>query len=148
MVQLATTRLFRKARRQEASFEHRVPGGNRGQAKSTPTQPPSLEVVPHRKLQLSWARAYSRDLTEVVGAGIACRVGEVRAVEDVIGIDTEVDLLLAPDGKVLGDGCAVCLKTRRPLRGRTGSTECSVSWLTISADAVRSPSPTRRDVRT
>jgi hypothetical protein len=88
----------------------------RGPSGTVSETTPVLEVVLHGKLQLSRARSYSSDLTEIGRAGIACRVGEVRAVEDVVGIGTEVDLLLAPDSKVLGDGRAVGLKIRRAFR--------------------------------
>lgn len=83
----------------------------------------SLEVVFQGELHLSWARPYRRrlalDIAEAGRGDIADRIAEVRAVEDVIGISTEVNLLLMPDGEVLGDRSAVALESGCPFRRRT-----------------------------
>ena len=79
-----------------------------------------LEVVLHRKLHLTrtgpnWGRL-ALDIAEGGRSDIAVRVAEVCAVEEVIGISPEVDLLLTPDGEVLQDRRTVRLETRRPFR--------------------------------
>src|ERR1700733_3326960 len=99
-----------------------------------------LKVVLQGELHLSRARAYrsclALDIAEAGRGDIADRIAEVCAIEDVIGISPEVNLLLMPDGEVLGDRGAVALEARRPFRGRTSGTEGSRRRLTIGADAV------------
>src|SRR6266851_7075124 len=99
-----------------------------------------LEVVLHRELQLSRTRADRRclfgNVSEVSGVDIAKRVAEVGAVEDVISIRPEVNLLLMPDGEVLGNRRTIRLEARCALRGWASCTEGSVTRLTVGAESI------------
>src|SRR6185369_13123385 len=64
---------------------------------------------------------------------IADRVAEVGVVEYVVGISAEVDLMLVPDGEVLGNGVRVALEVRCPLCRRTSAAEGSIRRLTKCA---------------
>jgi hypothetical protein len=105
-----------------------------------PCQVRWLEVVLHRKLQLSRTRSYRRSLfgnvAKVSGIDIAERVAEVRAVEDVIRVCPEVDLLLVPDSEVFGYGCAVGLETWCTFRRWASGAEGPVAWLAVGTDSV------------
>ncbi len=76
------------------------------------------------------------DIAETGRGDVADRVAEVCAVEEVIGICPEVDLLLTPDGEVLHDGRTVRLEIRCPFGRGTSGAVCSIRRLTIGANAV------------
>jgi len=66
-----------------------------------------LEVVLHRKLHLTrtgpnWG-CLALDIAEGGRGDIADRIAKVCAIEDVIGISAEVNLMLMPNSEVFGD---------------------------------------------
>ncbi len=73
---------------------------------------------------------------KVVALALLAGLRQIRAVEEVIGISTEVDLLLMPDGEVLGDGRTIGLEAGCTLRADGGVTEGTGGRLTVGADTV------------
>jgi len=99
-----------------------------------------LEVVLDGELHLTRVGpdriALIEDVAELLVEDVVLRIAEKRAVEQVVGIRAEVDLVLVPDGDVLGDRSSKRLEARRTFGVGRSSTKGSERGLTVGANAV------------